>query len=108
MSNAPSRTIGLKPLLVGEYGTKSNATRSDRIDPFLSAAVPGWSPSKVLRRIATSVFLQLVDIDETSLRQRLAHVIHVQTEHASGELLTLAVFVGHAFLALGDDVGDVL
>src|SRR5215216_3704294 len=108
MSNAPSRTIGLKPLLVGEYDAKSNSTRSDLTDPFLSAAVPGWSPSKVRRRIATSVFLQLVDIDEARLRQRLAHLVHVEAEHAGRQLLALAVFVGYAFFALGDDIGDVL
>src|SRR5206468_5520653 len=102
------RTMGLKPLLVGEYGTKSNATRSDRIEPFLSADVPGWSPSKVRKRIATSVFLELVDIDEAGLRQRLAHLVHVEPEHARRQLLALAVFVGDALLALGDDVGGVL
>ena len=56
-SNAPSRTIGLKPLLVGEYCANSNSTRSDLTRPFFSAAVPGWSPSRVLRRIATSALL---------------------------------------------------
>src|ERR1700737_4356532 len=51
-SKAPSRTIGLKPLLVGEYSTKSNVTRSDLINPFFSAAVRGWSPSNVRSRLA--------------------------------------------------------
>ena len=60
-SNAASRTIGLKPLLVGEYCAKSNETESDLIDPFFSAAVPGWSPSRVRRRIVTSVFLLAPD-----------------------------------------------
>src|SRR5215216_6659170 len=108
MSNAASRTIGLKPLLVDEYCAKSNSTRSDLIDPFLSAVVPGWSPSRVRRRIATSVFLQLIDIDEAGLRQRLAHLVHVEPEHACRQLLALAVFVGDALLALSGHVRGVL
>jgi hypothetical protein len=40
-SKAPSRTIGLKPLLVGEYSAKSSVTKSEVTDPFFSAAVQG-------------------------------------------------------------------
>src|SRR5450631_3873271 len=106
-SNAPSRTIGLKPLLVGEYSTKSNSTNSDLIVPFFSAAVPGWSPSSVRSRIATSIF-RFVDIDEAGLRQRLAHVVHVEAELAVGELFALALLVGGALFAFCHDVGGIL
>ena len=40
-SKAPSRTIGLKPLWVGEYAAKSSVTKSDLTDPSFSAAVQG-------------------------------------------------------------------
>src|SRR5206468_1871291 len=86
----------------------SNSTRSDLTDPFLSADVPGWSPSKVRRRIATSVLLQLIDINEAGFRQRLTHPVHVEPEHARRQLSALAVFVSNALLALGDDIGGVL
>src|SRR5664279_6646146 len=106
-SNAPSRTMGLKPLLVGEYAMKSNSTKSDLTVPFFSATVPGWSPSSVRSRIAISIF-RFVDIDEPGFRQRLAHVVHVEAELAFGELLALALLVGGALFALGHDVGGVL
>src|ERR1700704_6817260 len=86
-SKATSRTIGLKPLLVGEYSAKSSVTRSDLIEPSFSADVQAWSPSNVRSRIATSVLLRLVDIDEAGLGQRLAHIVHVQALDAGGELL---------------------
>src|ERR1700754_628859 len=107
-SKAPSRTIGLKPLLVGEYSTKSNETRSDLTDPFFSAAVPGWSPSKVRSCIVISIGLGIVDINESGLRQRVAHIVHVEPERAGGELLALALLVGVAPLRLGHDVGGIL
>src|SRR6267378_3704676 len=78
-------------MLVGEYPTKSNATRSDLIDPFLSAAVHAWSPSSVRSRIATSVVLRLVDID-----------------HAGGKLLALALLVRRTLFAFCNHVGGVL
>src|SRR5664279_6625857 len=106
-SNAPSRTIGLKPLLVGEYSTKPNSTKSALIVPFFSAAVPGWSPSSVRNRIATSIF-RFVDIDEAGLRQGIAHVVHVEAELAFSELFALALLVGGALFTLGDDVGGIL
>src|ERR1700681_1150259 len=93
-SKAPSRTIGLKPLLVGEYSAKSSVTRSDLIAPFFSADVPGWSPSKVRKRIVISIGQGFIEIDEARLRQRLAHIVHVEPERASGKLLALALFVG--------------
>src|SRR6266481_9898683 len=107
-SKACSRTIGLKPLLVGEYSAKSSVTRSDLIDPSFSAAVQGWSPSKVRSRIVTSIGLGLVEIDETGLRQGLAHLVHVEPKRACGELLALAVFVSRPLFSLGHDVGDIL
>src|SRR6266436_39749 len=107
-SKAASRTIGLKPLLVGEYSTKSNSTRSDLIDPFFSAAVPGWSPSSVRRRMTTSVLLGLIDIDEACLRQRLAHVVHVEAELACSQLLALAVLIGVTLFAFRHDLGGIL
>src|ERR1700680_3805666 len=82
-SKAPSRTIGLKPLLVGEYSAKSSVTRSDLIEPFFSADVPGWSPSKVRKRIVISIGQGFIEI-EARLRQRLAHIVHVEPERASG------------------------
>src|SRR5450631_3360430 len=85
-SKAASRTIGLKPLLVGEYSAKSSVTRSDLIAPFFSADVPGWSPSKVRKRIVISIGQGFIEI------QRLAHIVHVEPERASGKLL--ALFVG--------------
>src|SRR6478752_867544 len=106
-SNAASRTIGLKPLWAGEKSTKSNATVSDLIAPFFNAAVPGWSPSSVRRRMATSVFLRLVDIDEAGLRQRLAHIVHVESELAFGEQLALALFVCGSLLAFCNHVGGI-
>src|SRR5260370_38395860 len=93
-SKAPSRTIGLKPLLVGEYSAKSSVTRSDLTDPSFSAAVQGWSPSKVRSRIVTSIGLGLVEIDETGLRQGPTHLVHVEPQRAGGELLSLALFAG--------------
>src|SRR6266702_7056106 len=107
-SKAPSRTIGLKPLLVGEYSAKSSVTRSDLIEPSFSADVQAWSPSNVRRRIATSVLLRLVDIDEAGLGQRLAHIVHVEPEHAGGELLALALLIGLALFALGRDLTGIL
>src|SRR5579864_7970568 len=107
-SNAPSRTIGLKPLLVGLYSMKSNSTISDLIDPFFNAAVPGWSPSKVRNRIAILLGLRLVDVDEAGLGQRLAHLVHVEPENAGRKLLALAIFVRMALLALDRDLGRVL
>src|SRR5437764_14225484 len=100
--------MGLKPLLVGEYSTKSNSTRSDPIDPFFSAAVQVWSPSSVRSRIATSVLLRLVEIDEACLRQRLAHVVHVETQFAFGEQLALALLIRRALFAFCHHVGGVL
>src|SRR3954453_23577349 len=102
-SNAPSRTIGLKPLLVGEYSTKSNETRSDLTDPFFSAAVPGWSPSKTRSCIVISIGLGIVEIDQSSLRQRVPHIVHVEPKRAGGELLALAVLIGVALFRLGHD-----
>src|ERR1700681_4740224 len=93
-SKAPSRTIGLKPLLVGEYSAKSSVTRSDLIEPFFSTDVPGWSPSKVRKRIVISIGQGFIEIDEARLLQRLAHIVHVEPERASGKLLALALFVG--------------
>src|ERR1700730_8609384 len=107
-SKAPSRTIGLKPLLVGEYSAKSNATRSDLSDPFFNAAVQGWSPSNVRKRIVTSVGLRIIDIDQAGLFQRVAHLVHVEPEHAGSELLALALLLGLALLALGGDVACLL
>src|SRR2546421_2816301 len=107
-SKAPSRTIGLKPLLVGEYSAKSSVTESDLTDPFFSAAVPGWSPSSVRNRIATSLGLGFVDIDETCLRQGLAHIVHVEPKLAGSELVALALLVGLALFALGGDLGSIL
>src|SRR5665213_1499414 len=107
-SNAPSRTIGLKPSLVGEYSAKSSATESDLTDPFFSAVVPGWSPSKVRRRIVISPGLGIVEIDEAGLGQRLAHVVHVEPEHAGRKLLALDLLVGVTLFALGHDVAGVL
>src|SRR5882724_4785889 len=75
-SNAASRTIGLKPLLVGEYCAKSSVTESDLIDPSFSAAVQGWSPSNVRSRIVTSVGLRFVVIDQPCFRWRLAYLVH--------------------------------
>src|SRR5258705_10140827 len=92
-SKAPSRTIGLKPLLVGEYSAKSSVTRSDLIEPSFSAEVQAWSPSNVRSRIATSVLLRLVDIDEAGLGQRLAHIIHVEPQHAGGAPLALPLLI---------------
>src|SRR5258708_23145497 len=93
-SKAPSRTIGLKPLLVGEYSAKASATRSDLIAPFFSADVPGWSPSKVRKRIVISIGHGFIETDKTRLLQRLVHIVHVEPERASGKLLALALFVG--------------
>src|SRR6267143_3193965 len=107
-SKAASRTIGLKPLLVGEYSAKSSVTRSDLIEPPFSADVQAWSPSNVRSRIATSVQLRLVDIDEAGLGQRLAHIIHVEPEHAGGELLALALLIGLTLFALGRDLTGIL
>src|SRR5882724_7456988 len=107
-SNAPSRTIGLKPLLVGEYSAKSSVTRSDLIDPSFSADVQAWSPSNVRSRIAISIGLGIIEIDETGLGQRLAHIIHVEPEHAGGELLALALFIRLALFALGRDLAGIL
>src|SRR5260370_11057941 len=81
-SKAPSRTIGLKPLWVGEYSAKSSVTRSDLTDPSFSAAVQGWSPSKVRSRIVISIGLGLVEIDETGLPQGLAQLVHCQPQRA--------------------------
>src|SRR5215208_3711081 len=100
--------MGLKPLLVGEYSAKSNSTRSDLIDPFFSAAVHVWSPSSVRRRIATSVLLRLVDIDEARLRQGLAHIVHVEAQFAFGEQLALALLVRRALFTFCHHVGGVL
>src|SRR5437763_9953781 len=99
--------MGLKPLLVGEYSTNSKLTRSDVMEPFFSAAVPGWSPSKVRSRIVTSVLLRLVDIDEAGLLERLAHIVHVEAEHACGQLLALALLVGVAFFSPHHDVRGI-
>src|SRR3981189_3116095 len=107
-SKAPSRTIGLKPLLVGEYSAKSSVTRSDLIEPPFSADVQGWSPSSVRSRIATSVLLRLVDIDEAGLGQRLAHIVHVEPERAGGELLALALLIGLTLFALGRDLTGIV
>src|ERR1700681_4407479 len=107
-SKAPSRTIGLKPLLVGEYSTKSSVTESDLTEPFFSAAVQGWSPSNVRRCIVTSIGLVIVDIDEAGLRQRLAHIVHVEPELAGSKLLALALLIGMALLRLGRHVGGIL
>src|SRR5229473_443472 len=106
-SKAPSRTIGLKPLWVGEYSAKSSVTRSDLTDPSFSAAVQGWSPSKVRSRIVTSIGLGLVEIDEAGLRQGLAHLVHVEPDLACSELLALAFFVRRALFSLGHDVADI-
>src|ERR1700733_3528596 len=106
-SKAPSRTIGLKPLLVGEYATKSSVTESDLTDLFFSAVVPGWSPSKVRRCVVISLGLGIIDIDEAGLGQRLAHVIHVEPEHAGGELLALALLVGLALFTLGRNLAGI-
>src|SRR5713226_4094836 len=106
-SKAPSRTIGLKPLLVGEYAAKSSVTKSDFTDPSFSAAVQGWSPSKVRSRIVTSIGLGLVDVNEARLGQRLAHLVHVEPEPARGELLALALLVGLTLLTLDSDLGGV-
>src|SRR5712691_10318961 len=100
-SKAASRTIGLKPLLVGEYSAKSSVTRSDLIEPSFSADVQAWSPSNVRSRIATSVLHRLVEIDEAGLGQRLAHIVHIEPEHAGRELLALALLIGLALFALG-------
>src|SRR3981189_1099288 len=107
-SKAPSRTIGLKPLLVGEYSAKSSVTRSDLIDPSFSADVQAWSPSNVRSRIAISIGLGIVEIDEAGLRQRLPHNIKVKPEPAGGELLALALLVGLALFALGRDLTGIL
>src|SRR5712692_6087852 len=107
-SKAPSRTIGLKPLLVGEYSAKSSVTRYDLIEPFFSADVPGWSPSKVRKRIVISIGQGFIEIDKARLLQRLAHIVHVEPERASGKLLALALFVGLALFALGRDLGGIL
>src|SRR5260221_11222353 len=107
-SKAPSRTIGLKPLLVGEYSAKSSVTRSDLIEPSFSADVQAWSPSNVRSRIATSVLLRLVEIDEAGLGQRLAHIVHVEPEHAGGELLALSLPIGLALFALGLDLPGII
>src|ERR1700682_902971 len=87
---------------------KSNSTKPDLMAPLFSAFVPGWPPSSVRKRIVTSVLLRLVDIDEPGLLERLAHIVHVEPEHAGGELLALAVLVGKALFALRDDVGGIL
>src|SRR6267142_4204031 len=112
-SKAPSRTIGLKPLLVGEYSAKSSVTRSDLIDPSFSADVQAWSPSNVGSRIAISIGLGIIDlgiidIDETGLGQRLAHIIHVEPEHAGGELLALALLIGLTLFAPGRDLTGIV
>src|SRR5260370_34741989 len=107
-SKAPSRTIGLKPLLVGEYSAKSSVTRSDLTDPSFSAAVQGWSPSNVRSCIVTSIGLGLVEIDEARLGQGFAHIIHVEPQQAGSQLLALAVFVRRPPFSLGHDVGDIL
>src|SRR6202171_5296295 len=93
-SKAPSRTIGLKPLLVGEYSAKSSVTRSDLIAPFFSADVPGWSPSKVRKRIVISIGQGFIEIDEARLRQRLAHILHVEPEGARGQVAGAGLFCG--------------
>src|SRR3981081_2962420 len=107
-SKAPSRTIGLKPLLVGEYSAKSSVTRSDLIEPSFSADVQAWSPSNVRSGIATSVLLRLVDIDEAGLGQRLAHIVHVEPEHAGGKLLALALLACLARFAFVPDPTGIL
>src|SRR5260370_24562680 len=107
-SKAPSRTIGLKPLLVGEYSAKSSVTRSDLIEPFFSADVPGWSPSKVRKRIVISIGQGFIEIDEARLLQRLAHIVHVEPEHANGKLLAPPLFVGLSMFALGRALGGFL
>src|SRR5260370_19098147 len=107
-SNACSRTIGLKPLVVGEWSAKSKVTKSDLIDPFFNAAVPGWSPSEVRSRIVISIRLRIVNIDEARLRKRFAHPVHVEPEHAGSELLAFALLVRLAFFAFGGDLGSLL
>src|SRR3981081_901431 len=102
-SKAPSRTIGLKPLLVGEYSAKSSVTRSDLIEPFFSADVPGWSPSKVRKRIVISIGQGFIEIDEARLLQRLAHIVHVEPPRARGTRLALCLFLRPAVLSLGRD-----
>src|SRR3978361_2321320 len=103
-SNAPSRTIGLKPLLVGEYSAKSSVTESDLTAPLFRAAVPGWSPSNVRKCAVTSVGLGIVEIDQAGLRQRFAHLVEVEAEHAGSQLPTLAVFLCKTLLAFGGDL----
>src|ERR1700681_2130161 len=90
-SKAASRTIGLKTLLVREYSAKSSVTRSGLIEPFFSAEVPGWSPSKVRKRIVMSIGQGFIEIDKARLRQRPAHIVHVEPGRASGKLLALAL-----------------
>src|ERR1700722_2138651 len=98
----------LKPLLVGVYATKSNSTESDLIEPFFSATVPGWSPSKVRKRIAISIGLGFVDVDKAGFGERLAHLVHVEPEHAGSQLLPLALLVRLTFLGLRQNLGGIL
>src|ERR1700730_6892401 len=107
-SKAPSRTIGLKPLLAGEYSAKSSVTESDLIHPSFSADVHAWAPRNVRSRLAISIGLGIIEIDEAGLGQRLAHVVHVEPEHAGGELLALALLIGLALLALRSDLARLL
>ena len=70
--------------------------------------MPGWSPSNVRSRIVISIGLRFVDIDEAGLRQRLAHLVHIEPEHAGGEYLALALLLRLALLTLGGDFGGIL
>src|SRR5882724_8612456 len=100
--------MGLKPLLVGEYSAKSSVTKSDLIEPFFSAAVQRWSPSNVRSRIVILIDFGFIDIDETRLRQRLPHIVHVEPEHAGSQLLALALLVRLALFAFGVDLAGIL
>src|SRR5271155_5276559 len=96
----------------------SNSTRSERISPFLKACTWGCSPSTVRsrgtfiatlpKRLKASRVLGVVHVDESGLRQRLAHVVHVEPENAGSELLALAFLVGVALFGFLRDVGGIL
>src|SRR5262245_54100739 len=50
-SKRASRTIGLKPVLMGLKSANAKLTLSETISPFFSAEVTGWSPSNVFNLI---------------------------------------------------------
>src|SRR6266403_3329428 len=58
-------------------------------------------PAICARPIVPSVRLRFIKIDEPRLRQRLAHIVHVEPERAGGELLAFGLLVGMTLFSLG-------